>query len=327
MPVQTNPNLLVGLETSDDAGVFLLDKDTALVQTVDFFTPIVDDPYNFGAIAAANALSDIYAMGAKPLTALNIMAFPVDTLSFDVLLEILRGGGDKINEAGAALLGGHSISDNEPKYGLAVTGLARPGEIWTNTGAKPQDVLILTKPLGIGIITSALRKKKDREGNLQTDSVVAPVVEEKALGVMKELNAKAAEAGRAVGLHACTDVTGFGLLGHTWEMARGSQVQIELYLSDIPVIEGARDLARAGYIAGGNWVNLEFMMDKVDYFAGMDDIDKHILADPITSGGLLMAVSPENAQKLQDELNRLGVSDARVIGRVREGLPRIKILP
>ena len=327
MPAQKDPHLLVGLDTSDDAGVFLLDEDTALVQTVDFFTPIVDDPYTFGAIAAANALSDIYAMGAKPLTALNILAFPQETLSSQILLDILRGGWEKVREAGAVILGGHSISDNEPKYGLAVTGTVHPAAIWTNAGAQPGDLLILTKPLGIGIITSALRKKKDREGRLQTATVVTPTVEEKAVAAMIELNANAAQAGRAVGLHACTDVTGFGLLGHAWEMARASRVKIELALSDIPVLEGAGDLAKAGYIAGGNWANLEFMADKADYFAGMDDISKHILADPITSGGLLMAVAPQKAQLLLEELHRLGVTAARIIGRVGEGEPRLQVLP
>ena len=327
LPAQASPNLLVGLDTADDAGVFLLNQDTALVQTVDFFTPVVDDPYTFGAIAAANALSDIYAMGAKPLTALNIMAFPQGTLSSEVLLDILRGGLDKVREAGAVLLGGHSISDNEPKYGLAVTGTAHPDAIWTNAGAQPGDLLILTKPLGIGIITSALRTKKDKEGVFRTGTAVPPAVEQQAVAAMTELNAKAAQAGRVVGLHACTDVTGFGLLGHAWEMARASGVQIELALHSIPVLEGTRELATAGYIAGGNWANLEFMADKADYFDGMDDISKHILADPITSGGLFMAVAAEKAELLLAELHRLGVTQARLIGRAREGEPRIHVLP
>jgi selenide,water dikinase len=236
-----DPRLLVGMETSDDAGVYKLNEETALIQTVDFFTPVVDDPYDFGAIAAANALSDVYAMGGVPLTAMNIVAFPLDILPGSVLAEILRGGADKIAETGAVLLGGHSVQDKEPKYGLAVTGVAHPAEIWTNAGARPGDELILTKPLGIGIITTAMRKKKDCEGNLVLQEVVPPSVAQKAVAVMASLNKTAAEVAKEVGVNACTDITGFGLLGHAWEMAVASQVRIELNLQAIPVIAGARN--------------------------------------------------------------------------------------
>jgi selenide,water dikinase len=316
------------VETSDDAGVYRLNEETALIQTVDFFTPIVDDPYLFGAIAAANSFSDIYAMGGTPLTALNIIAFPMGVLPLEVLAEILRGGSSKIKEAGAVLLGGHSIQDNEPKYGLAVTGTARPGDIWTNAGAKDGNLLILTKPLGIGIITSALRKRKDREGNVEIDpSRLPPGVEKKAVDTMMELNAAAAAAGREVGLTACTDITGFGLLGHAWEMARGSGVEIEISLREVPVIEGTRELAVSGYIAGGNWKNLDYMEDKAEYFKGMEEADKHILVDPITSGGLLMAVEKKNGEKLLELLQKKGAGESRIIGRIKSGRPKIKVVP
>lgn len=317
--------MLVGLDTSDDAGVYQLNDDTALIQTVDFFTPIVDDPYYFGAIAAANALSDIYAMGGKPVTALNIMAFPMGSLPNSVLIEILQGGADKLREAGALLLGGHSITDKEPKYGLAVTGLAHPGEIWTNAGAQAGDVLVLTKPLGIGIITSALRRKKDAEGNY-TRAAVPVEVEQEAIGVMMSLNDKAAQAGRDVGIKACTDITGFGLLGHAWEMAKASRVGMEIKATTVPVIGGAKELGIMGYIAGGNWANLEYLQDKVQYEPGVTEIDKHILADPITSGGLLMAVAPEKADELLENLKKRGITGAAVIGKTIAGEPGIRVL-
>ena len=311
------------METSDDAGVYKLNEETALIQTVDFFTPVVDDPYDFGAIAAANALSDVYAMGGVPLTAMNIVAFPLDILPGSVLAEILRGGADKIAETGAVLLGGHSVQGKEPKYGLAVTGVAHPAEIWTNAGARPGDELILTKPLGIGIITTAMRKNKDCEGNLVLQEVVPPSVAQKAVAVMASLNKTAAEVAKEVGVNACTDITGFGLLGHAWEMAVASQVRIELNLQAIPVIAGARELAQQGYIAGGNWANLEYMADKTEFFRGMELVDQNILADPITSGGLLLAVPGEKAGQLLSRLQQAGLTDARNIGKMSAGEPRL----
>jgi len=327
LPVSNNPNLLVGIETSDDAGVYLLNEETALIQTVDFFTPIADDPYIFGAIAAANALSDIYAMGGKPILALNIIAFPLNSLPYQVLADILRGGAAKVQEAGAVLVGGHSIQDKEPKYGLSVTGIAHPAEIWTNAGAKPGDALIMTKPLGIGVITTALRKKKDCEGNIIVNNVVPPEVEKNVYEVMLEINAKAAQVAKAYPVHACTDITGFGLLGHTWEMAKASGTAVELWLGQIPVLEGARELASQGYIAGGNYSNLEYLKDKVEFAAGLDQLEQHILADPITSGGLLLAVPKEKAEELVADLRMAGVASASLIGVVKEGQPGIKVLP
>lgn len=316
---------MVGIDTSDDAGVYILTEDIALIQTVDFFTPIADDPYIFGGIAAANALSDIYAMGGKPVLALNIIAFPMDILPSQVLADILKGGADKIKEAGAVLAGGHSIQDAEPKYGLSVTGTAHPAEIWTNAGAKEGDALILTKPLGIGIITTALRKKKDAEGKLIIESQVPPELEQKAYEVMLELNASAAAAAKKVGINACTDVTGFGLLGHAWELSRASNVQIEISAGKVPVIKGAKELGLQGYIAGGNWSNLKHLEDKTDFAAEVESIDKNILADPITSGGLLMSVPPDRADALLEALHESGVNDARIIGRVLKGTPKILV--
>jgi len=318
---------MVGLETADDAGVYLLNENIALIQSVDFFTPIVDDPYTFGAIAAVNALSDIYAMGGKPYTAMNILAFPIDIFPAWVLAEVLRGGAEKLSEAGAVLLGGHSVKDDEPKYGLAVTGVAHPSEIWTNAGAKVGDELILTKPLGIGIITSALRKSKDMKGNVIVSDVVPDAVKKRAIEVMMILNEKAALIAREVGINACTDVTGFGLLGHSWEMGKASNVQIEISLKKVPVIEGARELGEEGFIAGGNWANLEYMSANTDFFPEMEMIDKNILADPITSGGLLIAVPKEKAKVLLNRLQERGVQEARIIGRVVEGESRIAVKP
>lgn len=317
----------MGLETADDAGVYLLNEETALVQTVDFFTPIVDDPYTFGAIAAANALSDIYAMGGQPLTALNIMAFPLDTLPKWVMAEILKGGTDKIHEAGAALLGGHSIQDKEPKYGLAVTGTAKPGQIWTNAGAQAGDALVLTKPLGIGIITTALRKKHTPEGKILDQSPVAPETEKKAIEVMMRLNALAADAAKAYAIHGCTDITGFGLLGHGWEMAKASGVSLEIEMRRVPVLAGAAELARQGYVAGGNHANLQYLADKAEFNDALDMTDKYILADPITSGGLLLALPEAEAADLAKRLHGLGIAEAAVVGRVRQGKPGIKVLP
>lgn len=225
-PSQPDPNLLVGLETCDDAGVYKINEDMALIQTVDFFTPVVDDPYSFGQIAAANALSDIYAMGGRPLTAMNIICFPIGKLELTVLAEILKGGADKIREAGAVLLGGHSVEDNEPKYGLSVTGIISPNKVLTNAGARAGDILILTKPLGIGIITTAIK------GGLSSPDEILSVT-----AVMAALNKEAAEVMQEIGVNGCTDVTGFGLLGHASEMARASHVRMTLDSKKVPVLE------------------------------------------------------------------------------------------
>lgn len=302
--ITPNPNLLVGLDTSDDAGVYKLSETQAIVQTVDYFTPIVDDPYMFGAIAAANALSDIYAMGAHPITALNIVGFPINKLDKKILADILRGAGDKLNEAGVALLGGHSIDDQEPKFGLAVTGLADPQRIWTNAAAKAGDLLILTKPIGVGILTTAIKRDKLDERSIFN-----------VIQVMATLNKKAAEIARDYAIHAATDVTGFGLLGHASEIARGSGVGIEIAYSQVPILPRTRELAADNIIPGGSKANHRWLQDKVMYTTEIDEVDQLILTDAITSGGLLLSVAAEDAPRLVAALREQAV-DAHIIGRV-----------
>lgn len=307
---EPNPNLLVGLDTSDDAGVYKLNDELALVQTVDFFTPIVDDPYSFGQVAAANAISDIYAMGGKPLTALNIVAFPIRKLEKTVLAEILRGAGDKMKEAGVTLVGGHSIDDNEPKFGLAVTGLIHPSKVKTNAGAKPGDKLILTKPLGVGILTTAIKK------DMLTDQEVRRVTQ-----VMATLNKTAAETMAPYDVHACTDVTGFGLLGHAMEMAKGSGVGITVYASRLPFLPRVRELAEAGFVPGGTKNNYAHVEGSVAFPDGMDQIGRWMLCDAVTSGGLLISVAAEQADALLGDLHRAGVEAATIVGEVTEEQP------
>ncbi len=306
----TDPRLLVGLDTGDDAGVFALDAERALVQTVDFFTPVVDDPYLFGQVAAANALSDIYAMGARPLTALNLVAYPTDTLDLAILREILRGGLDKVREAGAVLVGGHSIQDAEPKFGLAVTGLVHPGQTWTNAGARPGDAVVLTKPIGTGIIAKAVK-----------EDAAEPEWARLAGEAMATLNRAAAEAAKAVGgPHACTDVTGFGLLGHARTVARASRVALRLWAQRVPVLPGTRVLAERGLVPAGSRSNLEFVASSVRFAPDIDPVTRLILADAVTSGGLLLAMDPAAREPLLAELSRRGVA-AAVIGEVLEGPP------
>lgn len=297
-----DPHLLVGIDTSDDAGVYKLSDELAIVQTVDFFTPIVDDPYAFGQIAAANAISDIYAMGGNPLTALNIVAFPINTLDKQILADILRGAGDKVREAGATLVGGHSIDDKEPKFGLAVTGVIHPERIKTNAGAKPGNKLILTKPIGVGILTTSI--KNDR----LSESEIACVTQ-----VMSTLNKKAAETMADYAVDACTDVTGFGLLGHTLEMAKGSGVGIRIRQADVPVLPRARELAEAGLVPGGTKKNHEHVSPHVTFPDAMDQTDRWILCDAVTSGGLLIAVAGEQAEALHQALIAAGV-EASIVG-------------
>ncbi|TDF96355.1 selenide, water dikinase SelD [Paenibacillus piri] len=308
-PAEPNPNLLVGLDTSDDAGVYKLSEELALVQTVDFFTPIVDDPYSFGQVAAANAISDIYAMGGKPLTVLNIVAFPIRTLDKQVLADILRGAADKVKEAGATLVGGHSIDDNEPKFGLAVTGLIHPGKVRTNAGARPGDQLILTKPIGVGILTTSIKKER------LSPEEVAQVTE-----VMATLNKTAAETMEPYDVHACTDVTGFGLLGHASEMAKGSGAGIRIAGSRVPLLPRVRELAEAGFVPGGTKNNYTHLDGSVSFPAGMDQLDQWILCDAVTSGGLLIAVDPSQADELHKALRGAGV-DAHRIGEVTADHP------
>ena len=302
--------MLVGTETSDDAGVYLIAEGLALVQTVDYFTPVVDDPYDFGRVAAANALSDIYAMGAEPFMALNLVGFPAGKLSFDVLHEILRGGADVCVEAQVAVVGGHSIDDPEPKFGLAVTGRARPEDLWLNRTAKSGDFLVLTKPLGIGILTTAIKRGKLDAGEIK-----------QAVDLMATLNRGAAKAARKVGVHAATDVTGYGFLGHLYEMAAGSCLEAEVWASEIPFLSPrVRSLADEGVVPGGTRKNLKFMLDQgVTFDEGISETEQIMMADAQTSGGLLFAVAEERVLPLINSLRLEGTPAASVVGRLREG--------
>ena len=301
LPTKTDPRLMVGRETFDDAGVFRLSDDLALVQTVDFFAPIVDDPFDFGQIAAANALSDVYAMGGQPLTALNIVAFPTSELPLDVLGQILAGGQEKVHEAGALIVGGHTIVDTELKYGLAVTGRAHPNFLLTNAGAVPGDILVLTKPIGNGILATAAKR-----GKLSADS------QRQMLEAMKALNGVASRAALAVGARCATDITGFGLLGHMSHIARASNVTLRLQLDSIPVFDGVREAVRAGSTTDGSKRNAEYLKDLVAWKKG-SDVDRDILFDPQTSGGLLVSLGRSASANY---LSR--VSGAVVIGEVVE---------
>lgn len=296
---------MVGFDLADDAGVYLLDDDTALVQTVDVITPLVDDPREFGRIAAANALSDIYAMGAKPLTALNIAAFPDKQLPLKILSEILKGGLDACREADCALMGGHTLRDEEIKYGLAVTGIARPDEIVSNTGARPGDALVLTKPIGTGLISTAIKfEKANRRG-------VAAAVKS-----MITLNRDAAKAMSEVGAHACTDITGFGLLGHATQLARASRVTLAINVESVPLLPGALDLASHVMAPGGTKNNIAAYRDTLELSRGFDPVMLDILFDPQTSGGLLIALPEEKASKLISALKRYKTPAAVIIGTV-----------
>ncbi|MDQ6421693.1 selenide, water dikinase SelD [Paenibacillus sp. LHD-117] len=314
-PAEPNPNLLVGLDTSDDAGVYQLNDDLAIVQTVDFFTPIVDDPYSFGQIAAANAISDIYAMGGTPLTALNIVAFPITTLDKTILADIMRGAADKAKEAGITIVGGHSIDDKEPKFGMAVTGIVRPDRVRTNAGAQTGDNLILTKPIGVGIMTTAIKKEQ-----LQPEEI-ARITE-----IMATLNKTAAECMADYPVHACTDVTGFGLLGHALEMAKGSNAVIAISSEDVPVLPRARELASLGFVPGGTKNNYSHIQSDVTFPDSMDQIDQWILCDAVTSGGLLISLGEQHAEALLTDLKAAGV-EAAIIGEVTsEGAGHIIVI-
>lgn len=303
--VTQDPNLLVGLDTSDDAGVYRLTDDIALIQTVDFFTPVVDDPYAFGQIAAANALSDVYAMGGKPLTAMNLIAFPTKKLGLEVLAEILKGGADKVQEAGAIIVGGHSIEDAEPKYGLALTGTVHPDRVLSNAGAKPGDKLVLTKPIGVGIITTAIK-----------GGVASPEAIDEVTRVMAALNNTAAEVMQEVGVNACTDVTGFGLLGHASEMARASGAGMNIYAAAVPVLPPAREYVKMGIVPGGTRGNLRYLRDLVDFAPAIPEEMQLLLADAITSGGLLIAVPAEKTNRLVAGLKERQTFAAAVIGDI-----------
>jgi selenide,water dikinase len=315
--LETDPNLLVGRETSDDAGVYKLRDDLALIQTLDFFTPIINDPFLFGQIAAVNALSDVYAMGGKPLTAMNIVCFPKNTLDKSVLKEILKGGLEKIHEAGALLVGGHSVDDVELKYGLSVTGIIHPDKVMTNAGARPGDRLVLTKPIGTGIIATALKgKAASREA------------EEAMIRVMVESNRSGAEVLQEVGAHGCTDITGFGLLGHALEMATASKCSITLFASQVPIIPYAREYSQMGLVPGGTHANRNFCQSSLEVDPAVPAYLLDILSDAQTSGGLLIAVSSERALILLERLKQRGLKEASLIGQVTDLSPgTISVLP
>lgn len=306
IPPVRDPNLLVGVDTADDAAVYRLNDETALVQTVDFFPPVVDDAFSFGAIAAANAFSDVYAMGGRPLLALNIVGFPVD-LPKEILGRVLQGGATKAEEAGVLVIGGHTVDDAEPKYGMAVTGTVEPGKQITNAGARQGDALVLTKPIGTGVITTAGKRQQ-----------VSADVLDNAVAVMSTLNKAASEAMVEVGVHACVDVTGFGLIGHLLGMLKASSASAEVSFSSVPLLDGAERLAADGVVPGGTQRNRNAAEDSVEWATELQEYEKLLLCDAQTSGGLLMAV-PENCKDaLLLELERRGVS-AAVVGRITEG--------
>jgi len=299
LPREDDPRLLVGRETFDDAGVFRLSDDLALVQTVDFFAPIVDDPYRFGRIAAANALSDVFAMGGEPLTAMNIVGFPEKALPLSVLTEILRGGQDAVHEAGARIVGGHTVTDEELKYGLSVTGRVHPDRILSNANARDGDVLVLTKPIGTGILATA-----GKRGALSADG------HELLYRTMSALNAEASRAAVALESRCATDVTGFGLLGHAMHIARASGVRIVLDVNAVPLLDGVRGALAAGYVTGGATRNADWVSPEVDWNDTGDEW-RALLSDPQTSGGLLVALAPERVAAYRER-----VPAAVAIGRV-----------
>ena len=294
----------MGIATGDDAAVYKMSEDLAIISTVDFFPPIVDDPFKFGEIAATNALSDVYAMGGKPVIALNIVGFPVD-LPHEILGRILSGGASKAEEAGVLIVGGHTVDDAEPKYGMSVTGVVHPGEQVTNAGAKPGDVLVLTKPIGTGIITTAGKQERVSAETLN-----------RAVSIMSELNRKPAEAMMHVGVNACVDVTGFGLLGHLRLIAQGSGVSARVKVSNVPVIEGVQELLEMGIAPGGTHRNLESLDGVVDWHEDITDQTQILLADAQTSGGLLIAVAPEKKDALLEALEDVSVQTRAVIGEI-----------
>lgn len=305
----TDPNLIVGLERADDAGVYLINEELALIQTVDFFTPMVDDPFFFGQIAAANALSDVYAMGGVPKTAMNIVAFPTNKLDISILREVLKGGLEKLKEAGAVLVGGHSIMDTELKYGLSVTGFVHPKKVLTKKNLIPKDLLILTKPLGTGIATTAIK------AGLAGEGLIRSVTESMAM-----LNKTAAETMVRYQVHACTDITGFGFLGHLAEMVEGSHASVEIWAKEIPIFEGVKEMAEIGMIPAGAYRNRDFRKQMVEFDKSVPLYLQDILFDPQTSGGLLIAVSPMEAEALAEALRKTGSVHSKIVGRVLEEL-------
>lgn len=296
---------MVGLDTSDDAAVYKIDEDKAVILTTDFFTPVVDDPYTYGQIAAANSLSDVYAMGGRPVTAMNIVCFPT-CLSMDILKEILRGGADKVAEAGAIVVGGHSVQDDEPKFGLSVMGMVHPKKVTANSGAKPGDLLILTKPIGVGILNTAIKADLAEEAVIQ-----------KAVQCMSYLNKDACEAMVQVGINGCTDITGFGLLGHAYEMAEASNTSIELWSDYIPIIRESIEFAKMGIIPAGTYNNEGYLKEHVSFHESIPQEIRDIMYDPQTSGGLLISVPEERSELLMEELRKRNKLDFNIIGKVK----------
>ncbi|GAB4364625.1 MAG: selenide, water dikinase SelD [Deltaproteobacteria bacterium] len=316
MPEIVDPNVLVGPRTADDAAIYRVSDDLALIQTVDFFTPVVDDPYQFGAIAAANSLSDVYAMGGRPVLALNVVGYPraSDEAPLSALAEILRGGAEKAREAGIDIVGGHTVDDREPKYGLCVTGFVHPKEYWANRGGRAGDRLVLTKPIGTGIVTTAIK------AGLAGEEAAKAAVE-----TMATLNRAAAEAARAVGVRACTDITGFGLLGHLREMLSGVGARIQR--SAVPLLPGAWGLAAEGSIPGGTRRNKVSLDRVVTWHGAIEEVDRLLLCDAQTSGGLLFAVDPARSDDMLSRLIAAGVS-AAVVGELTPGPEgRIEVVP
>jgi selenide,water dikinase len=296
---------MVGLETGDDGAVVRLSDEIAIIQTVDFFMPVVDDPRDFGRIAAANALSDVYAMGGVPVCALAVLGLPIKKLPAEVGAAIMAGGGEVCKAAGIQIVGGHSIDDTEPKFGLSVTGRVHPDKLWRNSSGRAGDLLVLTKPLGTGTLTTAIKR-----GALSAEQEAATIA------VMTELNASAAQAGHQVGIHAATDVTGFSLLGHAREMATGAGLGLTLWMDCLPEIAGAREMLEQGIAPGATARNLAHFGDDVEWDAAVTPVDRKLLGDPQTSGGLLFAVSPDKAAELQEALTALGALSSAVVGEL-----------
>lgn len=297
--------MLVGLDTADDAAVYKLNDETALIQTLDFFTPMIDDPYIFGQIAAANSLSDVYAMGGKPIVAMNIVCFP-SCNDMNILAEILKGGFDKVKESGALLVGGHTVDDKEPKYGLSVSGIVHPEKVLSNATSRVGDKLILTKPIGVGILNTAMK-----------ENLVSKEISDKVIEVMVHLNKYAAKSFDYIKVNSVTDITGFGLLGHALEMAKASNVSIEINSKDVPILDGAIDMANMGIIPAGMYRNKEYVSKDVNII-DVDTAIEDILYDPQTSGGLLISVEEELADKLIEHMKLNGSIEAKIIGSVKK---------
>ena len=306
LPLIQDPNLLTGFEHAEDAGVYKIASDTAIVQTVDFFTPTVDDPFTFGQIAAVNALNDIYAMGASPLTAMNIVCFPIKTMNLSVLQQVLQGGLNKIHEAGALLIGGHSVEDNEIKYGLSVTGIVHPDQVLFNRGAQAGDKIILTKALGTGIISTAIKADEATPGQMK-----------QVTDAMTTLNKKAAEMMIATGdIHACTDITGFGFLGHACEMIEGEPVGLRIDSAAVPVFNGLKTLVEEGFVPGGLYRNKSFRIAQIEAAATCPAWLLDVFFDPQTAGGLFCSLPAAQAANLVEKMHRAGIGAAAVVGEV-----------